>query len=110
MTFLLINQLYTSIFHQPSYNLQLYEEYILTMTRFPLVYYNDPNCNFFLFDTPAKQDHLTINIHFQINYLNGVHTEEADLLQFKINNDLPPWYPVIQIPHRIKLKVYYSAH
>ena len=34
--------LYTYVFHQPSYNLQMYEECILTTTRFPLVYYNDP--------------------------------------------------------------------
>ena len=33
--------LYTNIFHQPSYDLQMYEEYILTTTRFPLVYLNE---------------------------------------------------------------------
>ena len=104
------DQLHTNIFHQPSYNLQMYEEYILTTTTSPLVYYNDPYCNFFLFNTPGKQDHLTIDIHFQLNYLNRIQTEEVDLLKFKRNNNLQPWYPVFQIQYQIKLKVSYSAH
>ena len=66
-----------------------------------------PYCNFFLFHTPGKQDHLTINIHFQLNYLNGVHTEKVDLLEFKRNNDLPPWYPGFWITYWIELKVSY---
>ena len=81
------------------HSLQMYEEYILTTTRFPLVYYNNPYYNFFLFHTPGKQDHLTISIHFQLDYLNRIHTEEVDLLKFKRNNDIPPWYHVFQIPY-----------
>ena len=104
------NQLYPNIFHQPSYNLQMYEKYILTTTRFSLVYYSNPNCNVFLFHTPGKLDDLTININFQLNYLNRIHTKEVDQLKFKRNNNLPPWYPVFQIPYQIKLNVYYSAH
>ena len=88
----------------------MYEEYILTTTRFPLVYYIDPYCDFFLFHTPGKQDDLTVNVHFQLNFLNGIHTKEVDLLEFKRNNDLPPWYTVFQIPYQIKLMVSYSAH
>ena len=82
--------LYTNVFHQPSYNLLMYQEYILTTTRSPLVYYSDPYWNFFLFHTPGKQDHPTINVHFQLDYLNGIHTEEVDLPEFKRSNDLPP--------------------
>ena len=91
--------LYTNVFHQPSYNLQMYNEYIKSTTRFPLVYLNEPYCNFFLFHTPGKQDHLTIDVHFQLNYLNRIHPEEVDLLEFKRNNILPPLYPVFQIPY-----------
>ena len=101
--------LYTNIFHQPSY-LCMYEKYILTTTRFPFVYCNDPYCNFFLFHTPGKQDHPPVDIHFQLNYLNGIHTEEVDLLKFKRNNDLPPWYPVFQIPYQIELKFPYMEY
>ena len=72
---------------------------ILTATRFSLVNSNNPYCDFFLFCTPGKKDHLTIDVHFQLDYLNGVHTEEVDLLEFKQNNDLPPWYPVLQIAY-----------
>ena len=68
------------------------QEFILTTTRFPLVYYNEPYCDFILFHTPGKQDHLTIDVRFQLNFLNGIHTEEVDLLKFKRNRDLPTWY------------------
>ena len=106
------NLFHTNVFHQPSYNLllQMYKRYILTTTRFPLVYLNDPYCNFFLFHTPGKQDHLTVNIHFQLDYLNGIHTEEVNPLKFNRNNNLPPWYPVFQIPYQIELKVSYTEH
>ena len=101
------NQLYPN---EPSNNLRMYEECILTTTRFLLVYDNDPNYDFFIFHTPGKQDHLTIDIHFQLSHLNGIHTEEVDLLKFKRTNDLPPWFPVFQIPYQIKAKVYHSVH
>ena len=77
------DQLYPNIFHQPSYNLQMYEEYIWTTTRFPLVYDNNPIYDFFIFYTPGKQDNLTVNIHFQLGHLTVIHTEEVDLLEFK---------------------------
>ena len=99
-----------NIFHQPSYNLQMYKEYILTNIIIPLIYLNDPYCNYFLFHIPGKQDHLTVNVHFQLNYLNGIYTEEVCLLKFKRNNNLPPWYPVFQIPYQIELKVSYTEH
>ena len=79
-----------NIFHQLSYSLQMYEGYILTTTGFPLVYLNDPFGNYHIDHTPGKQDHITINILFQLNYLNLIHTKEVDLLKFKQNNDLPP--------------------
>ena len=36
------NPSHPNFFHQPSYNLWMYEEYILTTSRFPLVYLYDP--------------------------------------------------------------------
>ena len=37
------NLFHPNFFHQPSYNLWMYEEYILTTPIFPLVNLNDPN-------------------------------------------------------------------
>ena len=103
-----LNLSHLNFFHQPSYNLWMYEKYILTTSRSPLVYLNDPYCDYSIFHTPGNKDHLTINILFQLHYLNGIHTEEVDLLEFKRNNDLPSWYPVFQIQYSIKLKVSYT--
>ena len=88
----------------------MYKEYILTIIRFPLVYNNNPKCDFFILHPPGKQDHLTVDIHFQLGHLNGIHTKEVDLLEFKSTNDLPSWYPVFQIPYLVTAKVHCSAH
>ena len=34
-----------------------------------------------------------------------IHTEEVDLLNVKESNDLPSWYPLIQLPYQINVKV-----
>ena len=52
------NPFHPNLFHQPSYNLWLYEEYILTTLIFPLVYLNEPYCDYSIFHTPGKKDHL----------------------------------------------------
>ena len=88
----------------------MYKEYILTTSIFSLVYLNDPYCDYFVFLIPGKQDHLTIDIHFQLNYLNGVHTKEVNLLKSKRSNELPPLYPVFLIPYQIELKASYTEH
>ena len=98
------NLFHPNFFHQPSCNVWMYEEYILTTSIFPLVYLNDPYCDYSIFHTPRKKDHLTINIPFQLNYLNRIHTKYVNLLEFERNNDLPPWYPIFQIPYLIELK------
>ena len=104
------NMFHLNVFNQPSYNLQMYKEYILTTSLLPLVYHNNPCCDCFLFYTPGKQDHLIVNVHFQLNYLNRIHTEEVNLLKFKRNNDLPPWYPAFQISYWIELKISYTEN
>ena len=96
--------------HQLSYSLQMYNRYILTTTRFPLVYLNDPLCNYYIEHTPGKQDHITVDILFQLNYLNRIHTKEFDLLEFKQNSNLPPWYPVFKIPYNMEIKVSYTEY
>ena len=102
------NPFHPNFFHQPSYNLWMYKGYILTASIFPLVYLNYLYCDYSIFHTPGKKDHLTINVCFQLNYLNRIHTKEVDLLEFKRNNDLPSWYPIFQMPYHIKLKVSYT--
>ena len=71
------NPFYPNFFHQHSYSLQMYEEYIMTTSIFPLVYLNDPYCDYSLFHAPGKQDHLTVNINFQLDCLNGIQTEKS---------------------------------
>ena len=105
-----LDQLYYIILHQPFYNLQMYEEYILTTIRFPLVYDNNLNYDFFVFHPPGKQDHLAANIHSQLSNLNRICTEEVDLLELKRTNDLPSWYPGVQIPYLVKVNVLCSTH
>ena len=83
----------------------MYEEYILTTSIFPLVYLDHLYCDYSIFHKPGKEDHFTIDIHFQLDYLNGIYTEEVDLLKFKRNNDLSSLYPIFKIPYHIELKV-----
>ena len=101
---------HSNIFHQPSYNLRMYKRYILTTTRFPLVYLNNRFCNYYIEHTPGKQDHSTNDILFLLDYLNLIHTEEVDLLEFKQNNNLPAWYPVFKIPYNIGIRVSFTEH
>ena len=86
----------------------MYKGYILTTTRFPLVYLDDTFCSCHIEHTPGRQDHITFNILYQLNYLDLLHTEEGDLLKFKQINDRPPWYPVYRIPYSIEIKVSYT--
>ena len=86
----------------------MYEGYILTTTRFPFVYLNNPFCNCHIEQTPGRQDHITVDILFQLDYLNLIHTEEMDLLEFKQNNNIPAWYPIFKIPYNIQITVSYT--
>ena len=86
------NPFHPNFFHPPSYSLQMHEEYFLTTSIFPLVYLTNPYSDYSISKIPGKKDHLTINVLFQLNYLNGIRTEEVNLLKFKRNNNLPHWY------------------
>ena len=48
-------------------------------------------CDYFLFPTPGKKYHITIDIHYSLEYHNGIHTKEVDLLNLKAYNNLPSW-------------------
>ena len=83
----------------------MFERYTLTTTRFPSQSFDETGCDSFLFPTPGKKDHITINIHYLLEHHTGNHTEEVDLLDFKEYNDLPSWYPIFQLLYQIDVKV-----
>ena len=66
---------------------------------------DEAGCDYSLFQTPGKKDHVTVNIHYSLEHHNGIHTEEVDLLKLKEANDLPSWYPLLQLPYQIDVKV-----
>ena len=83
----------------------MFERYTLSTTSFPSQTFDETRCDYFLFPTPGKKDHVTIDIHYSLETHNGIHTEEVDLLDFKEYNDLPSWYPIFQLPYQIDVKV-----
>ena len=83
----------------------MFERYTLSTTRFPSQSFDETGFDYFLFPTPGKKDHITIDIHYSLEHHNGIHTEEVDLLDLKESNDLPSWYPFFQLPYQIDVKV-----
>ena len=83
----------------------MFERYTLSTTSFPSQTFDETGCDYFLFHTPGKKDHITVDIHYLLEYHNGIHTEEVDLLKLKESNDLPSWYPLFQLPYQIDVKV-----
>ena len=83
----------------------MYERYTLTTTSFHSQSFDETRCDYFLFPTPGKKDHVTIDIHYSLEHHNGIHTEEVYLLNFKASNDLPSWYLIFQLPYQIDVKV-----
>ena len=79
------------IFYQPQYS--------------PHRLFDKTGCDYSLFPTPGKKDHITIDIHYSLEHHNGIHTDEVDLLDFKEDNDLPSWYPIFKLPYQIDVKV-----
>ena len=81
------------------------ERYTLSTTRFPSQSFDETGCDYFLFPTPGKKDHITINIHYSLEHHNRIHTKEVDLLDLKELNDLPSWYPFFHLPYQINVKL-----
>ena len=90
---------------QPFYLPRMFERYILSTTSFPSQTFDETGCDYFLFHTPGKKDHVTIDIYYSLEHHNGIYTEEVDLLNVKESNDLPSWYPLFQLPYQIDVKV-----
>ena len=77
----------------------------MSTTSFPSQTFDETGCDYFLFHTPGKKDHITVDIHYMLEHHNGIHTEEVDLLELKEANDLQSWYPLFQPPYQIDVKV-----
>ena len=83
----------------------MFERYTLSTTSFPSQTFDKTGCDYFIFHTPGKKDHITVNIHYSLEHHNGIHAEEVDLIKLKEANDLPSWYPLFQLPYQIDVKV-----
>ena len=83
----------------------MFERYTLSTTRFLSQSFDETGCDYFLFPTPGKKHHITIDIHYTLEHHNGIHTEEVDLLDLKEYNDLLSWYPFFHLPYQIDIKL-----
>ena len=77
----------------------------MSTTSFPSQTFDETGCDYFLFHTPGKKDHVTIDIYYSLEHHNGIYTEEVDFLDVKESNNLPSWYPLFQLPYQIDVKV-----
>ena len=83
----------------------MFERYTLSTTSFPSQTFDKTGCDYFLFHTPGRKDHVAIDIYYSLERHSGIHTEEVDLLNVKESNDLPSWSPLFQLPYQINVKV-----
>ena len=83
----------------------MFERYTLSTTSFPSQTFDETSCDYFLFHTPGKKDHITVNIHYSLEHHNRIHTEEVDLLELKESNNLPNWYLLFHLPFQFDVKV-----
>ena len=83
----------------------MYERYTLSRTYFPSESFDETGCDYLVFPTPGKKEHVTVDIYYSLEDRKGIHTEEINLLAFKEWHDLPSWYPVFQLPYQIDAKV-----
>ena len=83
----------------------MFERYTFSTISFPSQTFDETSCDYSLFHTPGKKDHITVDIHYSPEHHNRIHTEEINLLKLKVSNDLPSWYPLFQIPYQIDVKV-----
>ena len=83
----------------------MFERYTLSTTSFPSQTFDRTGCDYSLFHTPGRKDHITVDIHYSLEHHNRIHTEEIDLLKVKESNNLPSWYLLFQLPYQIGIKV-----
>ena len=82
----------------------------LCTIKFPLTDTSCPKFDFFTFHPSGDQGQLHINFTFHIGLLNGIHTEELNLIKLKQENDLPYWYPIFKLPLSFPFKVSFTCH
>ena len=83
----------------------MFERYTLSTTYFPSQSFDETGCDYLVFPTPGKKEHVTIDIYYSLEDRKGIHTKEINLLDFKEWHDLPSWYPIFQLPYQIDAKV-----
>ena len=79
----------------------MFERYTLSCTYFPSQSFDETSCDYLIFPTPGKKDHVTIDICYLLEDQKGILTEEINLLDFKEWHDLPSLYPIFQLPYQI---------
>ena len=87
----------------------MFERYTLSCTYFPSQSFDETGCDYLVFPTPGKKDHVTVDIYYSLEDRKGINTEEINLLDFKEWQDLPSWYPIFQLPYQIVAKVTYTS-
>ena len=75
----------------------MFERYTLSCTYFPSQSFDETGCDYLIFPTPGKKEHVTVDIYYSLEDRKGIHTEEINLLDFKEWHDLPSWYPIFQL-------------
>ena len=83
----------------------MFERLTLSHMYFPSQSFDQTGCDYFLFLTPGKKDHVAVDIYYSLEDRKEIHTEEVYLLNFKEWHDLPSWYPIFQLPYQIDVKV-----
>ena len=87
----------------------MFERYTLSTTYFPSQSFDETGCDYLVFPTPGKKDHVTVDIYYSLEDRKGIHTEEINLLNFKEWHDLPSWYLIFQLPYQIDAKLLVPA-
>ena len=83
----------------------MFKRYTLSTTSSRSQTFDETGCDYSLFHTPGKKDHISVNIHYSLEHHNRIHIEEVNLLEVKESNGLPSWYPLFQLPYKIDVKV-----
>ena len=66
----------SSIFHRPFYLPRMFERYTLSCTYFPSESFDETGCDYLVFPTPGKKEHVTVDIYYLLEDQKGIHTEE----------------------------------
>ena len=83
----------------------MFERYTLSTTSFPSQTFDETGCDYFLFHTPGKKDHILIDIITRWNTTTESTQKKSIYSDVKESNDLPSWYPLFQLPYQIDVKV-----